>query len=185
MLSTRVDRVRLKSLAWREVRFRIGYQCRKSRFIQRFRSRSERSIAQNKHRRAVLARNPGRFDCDVDTIFHCLGREHDARAVTVSAIDRLMQIALLDVGWQSGARPTALNIANKKWNLRHRSPADRFGFKGNSWPSTARYRQIPGIGKPNAIETAPGLASACPKNSPFLGHLRRKVPMTEDQGVIG
>src|SRR5207244_8316289 len=121
---------------------------RKIRFIERFNSCSERSIAQNEDWGAVLTRDPGRFDCDIKTIFHCLSRENDARTIAVSAIDRLMQIALLDVGRQSGARPTALNIANEKWDLRHRSPADRFGFKGNSWPSAARDSEIAGIRKP-------------------------------------
>src|SRR5947207_3015899 len=96
---------------------------------------------------AVLTRYPGRFDRDVKTIFHRRSREHDTRTVAVSAVDCLMQIALLDVGWQSGAGPTALNIANEKWDLRHRSPADRFGFKGNSWPSAARDSEIAGIRK--------------------------------------
>ena len=148
MLSNRVDRVRLKSLAWREVRFRIDHQFRKIRFIERFDPRRQRSIAQNENRRAVLARDPGSFDCDVKTIFHRLSREHDTWAVAVSAIDRLMQIALLDVGRQSGARPTALNIANNERDLRHRGPADRFGLERNSRTSAASNSEIAGIRKP-------------------------------------
>src|SRR5207247_7925673 len=148
MLSNRVDRVRLKSLAGREVRFRINHQFRKIRFIERFDPRRQRSIAQNENRRAVLARDPGSFDCDVKTIFHCLSREHDAWAVAVSAIDRLMQIALLDIGRQSGTRPAALDVANKKWDLRHRGPADRFRLERNSRTSAASNSEIAGIRKP-------------------------------------
>src|SRR5438552_17277173 len=99
---------------------RIDLQLLKFPFIDRFVPRRQRSIAQNENRRAVLARDPGSFDCDVKTIFHCLSREHDAWAVAVSAIDRLMQIALLDIGRQSGPRPAALDIASVMWGLRHR-----------------------------------------------------------------
>src|SRR2546423_11010083 len=52
--------------------------------------------AQDKNGGAVLARDPGRFDRDIKTIFHRRGREDDTRAVAVSAVNCLMQIALLD-----------------------------------------------------------------------------------------
>src|SRR5437763_4714760 len=98
MLRNGVDWVWLKSLTRREVGFWIDHQFRKIRCIERLDSSRQRSIAQNKDRGAVLARDPGRFDRDVKTIFHRRSREDDARAVAVSAVNCLMQIALLDIG---------------------------------------------------------------------------------------
>src|SRR5204862_3725830 len=76
------------------------------------------------------------------------GGKHDARTVAVSAINRLMQIALLDVGRQTGARPAALNITNDEWHLGHRRPADRLRLERNAGTSAAGDGEITGKGKP-------------------------------------
>src|SRR5207249_10250604 len=99
------------------------------RFIKSFDARSEGGVAQDENRRAVLARDPRRFDRDIETIFDCRCCEHDARAVAMSAINRLMQIALLDIRRQTCARSAALNITNNERDLGHGGPADRFGLE--------------------------------------------------------
>src|SRR5439155_16624932 len=86
-----------------EVRFRIDHQLGKIGFVERLDPGGKRSVAQNKNRRAVLARDAGGFNRDVKTIFNRGGGEHDTRTIAVAAEDRLMQIALLDVGRQTGA----------------------------------------------------------------------------------
>ncbi len=58
-----------------------------------------------------------------------------------------MQIALLDVGRQTGARPAALNITNDERHFRHRRPADRFRFQRNARPGAAGDGEISGKGK--------------------------------------
>src|SRR5438132_9099251 len=63
------------------------------------------------------------------------------------AVNRLMQIALLDVGRQTGARTAALNITNDDRDLGHRSPADRFGLERNAGPSAAGNGEISRIRK--------------------------------------
>src|SRR6266478_7249061 len=96
----------------REVRLWIDHQLGKIRFVERLDPGGQRSVAQNKNRRAVLARDAGGFNRDVKTIFHRRRGEDDARTVTVAAEDRLMQITLLDDGRQTGARTAALDVAN-------------------------------------------------------------------------
>src|SRR5207245_3936218 len=72
-------------------------------------------------------------------------REHDTWTVAVAAKDRLMQIALLHVGGQTGARPAALNVANDERDLGHRRPADCFGFERDARPRAARHGEITGV----------------------------------------
>ena len=98
-----IDRIRLVCLPWRKVRLGIDHQLRKIRLVERFDARRERCVAQNENRRAVFSRDPCGFDRNIETIFHARGREHDSRAVAVTAEDRLMQIALLDVRRQTCA----------------------------------------------------------------------------------
>src|ERR1700716_2499680 len=105
------------AFAWSEIRFRIDHQLGKIGFVERFDARGQRRVAQYQDRRAVLARDPRGFDRNVETIFHRRGGEDDARTVTVTPEDRLMQIALLDVGRQAGTGAAALNITNDDWNL--------------------------------------------------------------------
>src|SRR6266581_5833505 len=100
------------ALARCEIGLRVDYQLRKIGFVKRFDPRGERGVAQNKNWRAVFARDPGRFNRDVETIFHARCRQHDARTVAVTAVDRLMQIALHNVCRKPGARSAALNIAD-------------------------------------------------------------------------
>ena len=142
MLGNGIDRVGFKSLAWREVRFRIDHQFRKIRFIECLDPGGEGGIAQNEYGRAVFARDPGRFNRDIETIFHARRRQHYAGAVTVPPINSLMQIALLDVGWQTCARAAPLNITNNKWELRHRRPADRLGLERDARAGTAGHSEI-------------------------------------------
>ena len=106
-------------LSRREIGLGILHQLRQIRLIECFDARGQRCIAQNENGRAVFARDPGRFDRDIKTILHACCREHDARAVTVAAEDRLMQIALLDVRGQTGAGATTLNVTNDDRDLGH------------------------------------------------------------------
>src|SRR5437762_4317035 len=107
------------ALAWREIGFRIDHQFRKIRFVECLDPRGEGGVAQNKNRRAVFARDPGRFNCDVETIFYRRWGEHDAWTVAVAAEDGLMQMALLNICRQARARAAALNIANDERDLGH------------------------------------------------------------------
>src|SRR5207302_702873 len=68
--------------------------------------------------------------------------EHDARTVTVTSEDRLMQIALLDISRKAGARPAALDVANDQRHLGHRRPTDRFALERNAGSSAAGDREI-------------------------------------------
>src|SRR5256886_4633976 len=112
--------IRLEAaLAWCEIGLRVDHQLRKIGLVERFDTRGEGGVAQNKNWRTVFARDPGRFDRDVETIFHARCCEHNARAVAVTAENRLMQIALLNVCRQSRARAAALNVANDERNLCH------------------------------------------------------------------
>src|SRR5882757_11113341 len=78
--------VRLETaLAWCEIGLRVDHQVRKIGLIERFDARGERSVAQNENRRAVFARDPGRFNRDVKTIFYARCCEHNARTVAVTA----------------------------------------------------------------------------------------------------
>ena len=107
-----IDWIRLEGLARCQIRFWIDHQLRQIGLIECFDARGQRRIAQNENRCAVFARDPSCLDRDVKTIFHARCREHDARAVAVAAEDRLMQIALLDVSRQTGARTAPLNVTN-------------------------------------------------------------------------
>src|SRR5436190_10903433 len=98
MLRNRVEWAWLKTLTGREAGFWMDHQFRQMRFVERLDPSRQRSIAQNKERGAVLARDTGRFDRNVKTIFHRRSREDDTRAVAMSAVNGLMQIALLNVG---------------------------------------------------------------------------------------
>ena len=112
--------------AGRQVRFRIDHQTRELRFFEGLDASGERGIAQNENRRAVFAGDARGFDRDVETILDPFGSEDDARAVAMTAVDRLVQIALFDVGWEAGARAAALNVKDDERDLGHRGPADRF-----------------------------------------------------------
>src|SRR5258707_15245958 len=91
VLRDTLEIVRLETaLAWCEIGLRVDYQLRKIGLVERFDARGERGVAQNKNRRAVFARDPGRFNRDVETIFHARCCEHNARTVAVAAEDRLM-----------------------------------------------------------------------------------------------
>src|SRR6266446_9938416 len=94
MLGDALEIIRLEpALTWFEIRFRIDHQLSEIGFIESFDARGQRGVAQNENRRAVFARDPRRFDRDVKTIFHGRCRENNAPTVTVSAVNRLMQIA--------------------------------------------------------------------------------------------
>src|SRR5438046_8946727 len=56
------------ALARREIGLRIDHQLRQIGFIERFDSRGERGVAQNKNGRGVFASDPRRFDRYVETI---------------------------------------------------------------------------------------------------------------------
>jgi hypothetical protein len=120
VLRDTLEIVRLEpTVARREIGLGINHQFRKVRFVKRLDARGQRGVAQNKNWRAVFARDPGRFDRDVKTIFYSRWSEHDARAVAMAAEDGLMQIALFNVCRKSGARAATLNIANDERDLRH------------------------------------------------------------------
>src|SRR5207237_10240163 len=120
VLRDTLEIVRLETaLAWCEIGLRVDHQLRKVGLVERFDARGERGVAQNKNRRAVFARDPGRFNRDVETIFDARRCEHNTRAVAVTAEDGLMQIALLNICRQSRAWAAALNVANDERNLCH------------------------------------------------------------------
>jgi hypothetical protein len=83
---------------------RILHQLLELRLVEGFDACRERGVAEDEDGRAVFARDPRGFDGDVEAVFDGLRREDDARAVAVAAEDRLVQIALLDVGREAGAR---------------------------------------------------------------------------------
>src|SRR2546423_1487533 len=58
-----------------------------------------------------------------------------------------MQIALLDIGRQAGARPAALDIANDQRHLGHRRPTDRFALERDAGSGAAGDGEISGKGK--------------------------------------
>jgi hypothetical protein len=59
-----------------------------------------------------------------------LGRGDDhARRVAVRAVDRQVEVALLGLGRQAGARAAALGIHDDDGNLRHRGHAERLGHQ--------------------------------------------------------
>ena len=74
---------------------------------------------------------------DVEAILHRRGRENDARAVAVPAVNRLVQIALLHIGREARARSAALHVDNDERHLRHGSPADRFGLERDAGTGAA------------------------------------------------
>src|SRR5438105_6252937 len=130
-----------------EVRFRIDHQLGKIGFVERFDAGGKRSVAQNKNRRAVLARDAGGFNRDVKTIFNRGGGEHDTRTIAVAAEDRLMQIALLNVGRQTGAWTAPLDVANDEREFGHRCPADCFALERNPRTGAAGHGEISGVGE--------------------------------------
>src|SRR6266550_7565915 len=118
VLRDTLELIRLEAaLAWCEIGLRVDHQLRKIWLVERFDTRGERRVAQNKNRRTVFARDPGRFNRDVETIFDARCCKHNTRTVAVAAEDRLMQIALLNVGGQACAWAAALNVANDEWDL--------------------------------------------------------------------
>src|SRR5690242_10551407 len=58
-----------------------------------------------------------------------------------------MQIALLDVGRETCARPAALDVANNQRHLGHRRPTDRFALERNAGTGAAGDGEISGKGK--------------------------------------
>src|SRR5262249_17368464 len=154
-----VDGIRFMRLTRCQIRFGILHQLRQIGFVKRFDARGQRRVAQNEYRRAVFARDACRFERDVEAIFHARWREHYARTVAVTAKDRLMQIALLDIGGQTSAWATALNVANDDRNLGHRRPADRgpsVGLLSNApGPALPVRERIPKKKPRSAMETAP------------------------------
>ena len=143
MLRDLIDCIRLEaSRARRKIEVRIDHQILQLRFVERLDPRRQRGVAQNKNRRAVFARDAGRLDRDVKTIFHRRGRKDDARAVAVPAENGLKEIALLDIRRQAGARSAALHIDNDERHLRHGSPADRFGLERDAGAGAAGDGEI-------------------------------------------
>src|SRR6202022_311349 len=98
-------------------------------------------------------------------------REHDARTVPVTPENRLMQIALLDIGRQTGARPAALNITNDDWNLGHRSPADRFALERDPRTGAAGDGEITGVGETKRERNRTQLVFGLHKNSAVFREL--------------
>src|SRR5262249_62031242 len=75
---------------WRargEVRSWINHQPGKIWFVERLDPRGQRSVAQNKNGRAILARDAGGFNRDVKTIFNGRCGEHHPRTFTVPSAD--------------------------------------------------------------------------------------------------
>src|SRR5437762_3331591 len=130
-----------------EVRFRIDHQLGKIGFVERLDLGGKRSVAQSKDRRAVLARDAGGFNRDVKTFFNRGGGEHDTRTIAVAAEDRLMQIALLNVGRQTGAWTAPLDVANDEREFGHRCPADCFALQRNPRTGAAGHGEISGVGE--------------------------------------
>ena len=126
------------------------------------------------------------FDRDVETIFDCSCREDDARAVAVPAIDRLEQIALLDVGRQAGARSAALDIDDDERDLGHRRPADGFGLERNAGAGAAGDGEIAGDRKIRArSRPRPARPRPARRARRISGSSLRRISMTDDHGVIG
>ena len=67
----------------------------------------------------------------------------------MTAIDRLKQIALFNVGRQTRTWPTALDINHDQRNLRHRRPAKGLHLQRYSRARTARNGQTAAVGEPN------------------------------------
>src|SRR6266446_3013988 len=155
----------------REVRFWIDHQLGKIGFVERLDPGGKRSVAQNKNRRAVLARDAGGFNRDVKTIFDRGGGENDTRTVAVTSEDRLMQIALLDVGRQTGARTAALDVANDEREFGHRCPADRFALERNPRTGAAGDGEISGVGETKRERNRAQLVFGLHKNSAVFREL--------------
>src|SRR5262249_54423532 len=153
---------------WRargEVRSWINHQPGKIWFVERLDPRGQRSVAQNKNGRAILARDAGGFNRDVKTIFNGRCGEHDARTVTVTSEAALMQIALSQVRGHTGVRPAALNVTNEERNLGHRRPADRFALQRNPRTRAAGDGEISGIGETKRERNRAELVFGLHKNS--------------------
>ena len=73
--------------------------------------------------RAGLAGDARRLERDVETVLDVFRREHDAGGVTVAAVNRLHQVALLDVGRHAGRGPAALHVHDHQRHLGHRARA--------------------------------------------------------------
>src|SRR3984893_10526335 len=82
-----------------------------------------------------------------------------------------MQIALLNIGRQTGARSAALNITNNDWNLGHRCPADRFALERDPRTGAAGDGEISGIRKTKRERNRAQLVFGLHKNSPVFREL--------------
>ena len=147
VLRDAVERVGLVTVARSQVRLRIDHQLGQIRLVEGLDARGERRVAEDENRRAVFARDARGFDRDVEAILHRPGREHDARAVAVAAVDGLEEVALLDVGRQAGARAAALHIDDDERDLRHRGPADRLRLQRDAGTGAAGDGEVAGIRK--------------------------------------
>ena len=186
MLGDAIDGIGLESFRpRREIGFRIQHDRFEIRLVKGLDARGQRAVAEDEDRRAVFAGDPRRFDGDVKAILDSGGSQDDARAVSVAAEDRLVKVALLDVGRQTGTRSAALDIDNDERNLRHRSPADGLRLQRNPRPGAAGDGEIAGIRKPEGHRDRGQFILAWTKSPPYLGNSLRKISMMVDQGVIG
>ena len=93
------DRVRFKVFsARREVWSGINDDLIHVGLVKRFDAGRERLVGQNDHRCGILFGQTGGLDRDVEAIFDILRGDHNARCITMTAVDGLHEVTLLDVG---------------------------------------------------------------------------------------
>ena len=119
-----------------------------------------------------LSGNASRLERDVKTILYGRGRQHRARAVAVSAKDRLVKIALLDIRGQAGAWSAALNVDNEERNFRHRRPADSFALQRNPRTGTAGDCEMAGVGETEGERNCAKLVFCLNENSSIFREAR-------------
>ena len=95
------------------------------RLGERFNSGGESLIGQNDHGATVIASQLTGFNRHVETILHVFRSNDDSRAVTVTAIDRLHQIALFHTGGKAGTGAAALDVYDNQRQFRHAAVAER------------------------------------------------------------
>ena len=123
MLSATVERVGFEiGVRARQDRVRILHQFREIRFVERLDPRGERRVAEDDDRSAVLTGDARRLDRNVEAILDGRGRKHGARTIAVAAEDRLIEIALLDIGGQARAGPAPLDVDHDERDFGHRAP---------------------------------------------------------------
>ena len=96
-----------------------------------------------------------------------------------------MQIALLDVGRQAGARAAALHVANDERHLRHRRPADRFGLERNARAGAAGDGEMSGERKTERHRDGGEFVLGLHEDAAVFRQFAAQHFHDDDHGVIG